>query len=54
MDPDLQDAWGEQQAKLRTEYERAVAEKTERTERAELARLQAKYPDSTAQREVSK
>jgi hypothetical protein len=49
MEPDLQDAWGEQQSKARADRESARVAEIERTERAELARLKAKYEDSPAQ-----
>jgi hypothetical protein len=43
MDPDQQDTWFAAQAEIKLGLERALAEKIEQTERAELARLKAKY-----------
>lgn len=52
MDPDQQDTWFAAQAEIKLGLERVRAEKIERDERAELARLKAKYePGSTAQRD---
>jgi hypothetical protein len=46
MDPLKQDDWLAERAKVFEEQRRKAAEELERRERAELARLKAKYPDS--------
>lgn len=43
MDPTLQDAWHIEQVRLRIERNAAIAAEVEQSERAELARLKAKY-----------
>jgi hypothetical protein len=43
MEPGLQEAWHIAQGQIKANRERALAEQTERTERAELARLKLKY-----------
>lgn len=47
MEPSKQDEWNSEQAILRSDRQRLLAEKMERDERAELARLKAKYETST-------
>jgi hypothetical protein len=43
MEPSLQPAWAERQAKTKADRNQLEVEKLERFERAELARLKAKY-----------
>lgn len=52
MDPDGQEVWAIAQARLKADKANAAAVELERHERAELARLKAKYEGSASIKEV--